>query len=133
MQMLLHQSPFHLTIADSTVHISIAQAKSVFIRNTFLDEERFDDGLGLTNALKDYLVDQTALGDATFIYVDVSGYEAAYSIKGLYRINGNDLEVRGRLFKGETPVGEAFNVKGKKDDMPGLVEAIVDEVMGRME
>ena len=133
MQMLLHQSPFHLTIADSTVHISIAQAKSVFIRNTFLDEERFDDGLGLTNALKDYLVDQTALGDASFIYVDVSEYEAAYSIKGMYRVNGEAVTVRERLFKGKTPVGEAFNLKGKKDDVPGLVEAVVDEVMGMME
>lgn len=71
----------------------------MFIRNNFQDEERFDDGLGLTNALKDYLLDQTALGNATFIYVDVSEYEAAYSIKGLYRINGDDVEVRGRLFK----------------------------------
>lgn len=105
----------------------------MFIRNVFQDEARFNDGLGLTNALKDYLIDQTALGDANFIYVDVSEYEEAYSIRGLYRINGDDVEVRGRLFKGETPVGEAFNVKGKKDDVPGLVEAIVEKVMGMME
>ncbi len=124
---------FAIGISDSSVHIPIASEKPVFIRNVFLDEERFDDGLGLTNALKDYLIDRTALGDANFIYVDVSGYEAAYSMKGLYRISDDEVEVRGRLFKGRTPAGEAFNVKGKKEDVPGLVEAIVDEVLGMME
>ncbi len=122
---------FPIGISDSSVHIPIASEKPVFIRNVFLDEARFDDGLGLTNALKDYLIDQTALGDANFIYVDVSEYEEAYSIRGLYRINGDDVEVRGRLFKGKTAVGEEFNVKGKKADVPGLVEAIVDKVLGR--
>ncbi|MCK6694815.1 MAG: caspase family protein, partial [Thermoanaerobaculia bacterium] len=124
---------FPIGIADSSVHIPIAPEKPVFIRNIFQDEARFNDGLGLTNALKDYLIDQTALGDAPFIYVDVSEYEEAYSIRGLYRMSGDAVEVRGRLFKGKTPVGEAFNVKGKKADVPGLVEAVVDEVMGMVE
>lgn len=123
---------FPIGTADSTVHISIASEKPVFIRNNFQDETLFDDGLGLTNALKDYLVDQTALGDATFIYVDVADYDDAWSIKGLYRVNDGAVEVRGRLFKGKTPIGEEFKVPGKKSDLPGLVEAIVDEVLGMM-
>jgi len=123
---------FDIGIADSTVDIRIAAVKPVFIRNNFLDEERFDDGLGLTNALKDYLIDQTALGDATFIYVDVSEYEAAYSIKGLYRVDGDAVTIRGRLFKGKTAVGQEFKLTGKKNDLPGLVEGIVDEVLGMM-
>ena len=56
-------------------------------------------------------------------------YENAYSIKGRYKVNGDDVAVQGRLFKGKDDLGE-FRVSGKKSNIPGLVEAIVEKVSG---
>jgi hypothetical protein len=115
------------------VKIPLAQVKPVFIRNNFQDDESFDDVLGLTAALAGYFQEITARGaQAELIYVDVPEYENAYSMKGRYKLNGDAVEVRGRLFKGKTAVGE-FQVVGKKSDLQGLVEAIVEKVSGMLD
>ena len=125
-------SSFDIGIVDGGVKIPLAQPKPVFIRNVFQDEESFDDVLGLTGALADYFRTITARGaQAELIYVDVNDYENAYSIKGRYTVKGDSIEVRGRLFKGKTSLGE-FQVTGKKSNMTGLVEAIVEKVSGML-
>ncbi|MBV6441718.1 MAG: Protein TolB [Saprospiraceae bacterium] len=121
---------FDIGIVDASVKIPVAQVKPVFIRNNFQDEATFDDGLGLTSALADYFRRITAKGaQAEMLYVDVNEYENAYSMKGRYTITGDDVEVRGRLYKGKESKGE-FLVAGKKSDVPGLVAAIVGKVSG---
>jgi WD40 repeat protein len=119
---------FDIGIVDAGVKIPLAQVKPVFIRNNFQDEDNFDDGLGLTQTLAAYFQEITARGaQADVIYVDVSAYEGAYSIKGRYTVTGDVVVVRGRLFKGKTALGD-FQLTGKKDALPALVEAIVDKV-----
>jgi hypothetical protein len=119
---------FDIGIVDAGVKIPLAQVKPVFIRNNFQDEDTYDDGLGLTKALANYFEEITVKGaQAELIYVDVSEYENAYSIKGRYSISGDAITVRGRLFRGKTSKGE-FTVTGKKDDLEALVEAIVEKV-----
>ncbi|MCB0532880.1 MAG: caspase family protein [Saprospiraceae bacterium] len=123
---------FDIGVVDAGVKIPLAQVKPVFIRNVFQDENSFDDALGLTNTLAGYFQEITARGaQADLIYVDVNEYENAYSIKGLYSVDGNTVNVRGRLFQGKTPKGE-FSLSGKKDKIPALVEAIVDKVAGML-
>ena len=39
------------------------------------------------------------------------------------------LEVRARLFKGKTAVGNEFKVAGKKTDVPGLAGEILEEAL----
>lgn len=39
----------------------------------------------------------------------------------------------GACLKGETAVGQEFKLTGKKNDLPVLVEGIVDEVLGMMD
>jgi WD40 repeat protein len=125
---------FDIGIVDAQTKIPLAQVKPVFIRNVFQDEDRFDDVLGLADALEKYFRELTAKGaQAEIIFVDVQEYEDAYSIKGRYKVTGEAVEVRGRLFKGKTPVGEAFTVTGKKNDLPGLVEAMVEQVSGMLD
>jgi WD40 repeat protein len=120
---------FPIGIVDTSVKIVLQQPKPVFIRNAFQDEDIFDDELGLTQALADYFRSLTAKGaQAELIYVDVSEYQNAYSIKGLYKVRGDTVEVRGRLFKGNTRVGAPFTLKGNKSDVPGLVEEMVGMV-----
>ena len=122
---------FDIGIKNDFVHIKIADPKPVFIRNNFQNEDSFDDALGLTPALAGFFQEITTRGaQADLIYVDVSAYENAYSLKGLYKISGDVVVVRGRLFKGQTTVGEEFKVTGKKSDVPGLAEAILEQVMG---
>ncbi|MCB0609241.1 MAG: caspase family protein [Lewinella sp.] len=121
---------FDIGIVNERVKIPLAQPKPVFIRNNFQDEDKFDDVIGLTDALADYFRTITARGtQAELIYVDVKEYENAYSIKGRYKVNGDDVAVQGRLFKGKDDLGE-FRVSGKKSNIPGLVEAIVEKVSG---
>lgn len=121
---------FDIGIVDATVKIPLAQVKPVFIRNVFQDEDNFDDVLGLTPALANYFQEVTARGgQSDLIYVDVSEYENAYSIKGRYKVSADVVDVRGRLFKGKTAVGEEFKVSGKKSDVPGLAEMILEKAM----
>ncbi len=123
---------FDIGIVDAGVKIPLAQVKPVFIRNNFQNDDTYDDDLGLTKALAEYFQQITARGaKADLIYVDVSEYENAYSIKGRYTVVGDAITVRGRLFKGKTAKGE-FEVSGKKDALPALVEAIVDKVSGML-
>lgn len=121
---------FDIGIVDATVKIPLAQVKPVFIRNVFQDEDTFDDVLGLTPALANYFQDATARGgQSDLIYVDVSEYENAYAIKGRYKVSADVVDVRGRLFKGKTAVGGEFKVSGKKTDVPGLAEMILEKAM----
>jgi WD40 repeat protein len=120
---------FDIGIVNARVKIPVAQEKPVFIRNVFQDEASFDDVLGLTDALEKHFREITAKGaQATIIYVDVKEYENAYSMKGLYKVTGDAVEVRGRLFKGKESKGE-FQVRGEKSDVPGLVTSIINTVV----
>lgn len=124
-------SSFDIGIVNEKVRIPLAQVKPVFIRNNFQDEDAFEDVLGLTDALEQHFLKMTAKGaQSKIIYWDVKEYENAWSMKGRYRITGNAVEVRVRLFKGKTVVGEEFKINGIKDDLPGLVKSILGQVMG---
>lgn len=121
---------FDIGIVNEKVKIPLSQAKPVFIRNNFQDEDAFEDVLGLTDALEQYFRQQTAKGvQSKLIYVDVKEYENAFSMKGRYKVTGNEVAVRVRLYKGKSPLGDELNVNGKKDDMPGLVKQILQTVM----
>ncbi len=123
-------SSFDIGIVNAGVKISVTEVKPVFIRNNFQpdDPNEFDDALGLTAALADYLRGVTAKGaQAQIIYVDVAEYEGAWSMKGRYTIKGEEVTVRGKLYKDKQPKGD-FQVTGKKGDLPGLVAQMVAQV-----
>ncbi|MBL7825956.1 MAG: caspase family protein, partial [Saprospiraceae bacterium] len=121
---------FPIGIKNEQVNIPIADPKPVFIRNVFMDELTFDDGLGLTDALEDHFRELTVKGaQAELIFVDVKEYPEAYAIKGQYKVKGEAVEVRGRLYKGKTNVGDEFKISGQKNDLPGLTNAIYEKVL----
>ncbi len=120
---------FDIGMVTTKVKIPVVQVKPVFIRNNFQNEDTFDDGIGLTDALEVYFRRITAKGaEAEIIFVDVKEYENAYSMKGLYTVRDDVVTVRGRLFQGAAPKGE-FQVTGKKSDVPGLAAAVVEKVV----
>ncbi|MCB9334245.1 MAG: caspase family protein [Lewinellaceae bacterium] len=120
---------FDIGVVNENVEIPLAEVKPVFIRNNFQDAEDFGDPLDLTAALDDYFRKITLHGaQSNIIYVDVAEYENAYSIKGLYTITGENVALKGRLFKGKSPIGKAFDLSGKKDALTALAEEIIEAV-----
>ncbi|MCC7245852.1 MAG: caspase family protein [Saprospiraceae bacterium] len=120
---------FDIGVVNSKVKIPLAAAKPVFVRNNFQDENTFDDELGLSNLLATYLQGLTAKGaQAEIVYVDRSEFENAWSLKGRYTVEGDAVDVTARLFNGKKIQGE-FVIKGKKSDLNGLVESMLEEVM----
>ena len=119
---------FDIGIVNAGVKIPVVAGKPVFIRNNFQDEEAFKDILGLTDALENFFRAITAKGaQAELIFVDVKEYENAYSMLGRYTVKGDEVALRGRLFKGSASQGE-FQVTGRKNDVVGLVEGILERV-----
>lgn len=119
---------FDIGVLNANVKIPVAQVKPVFARNLFSDENTFDDGLGLNQALADYFKGMTAKGSQEeVVYVDANNFENAWSLKGRYTVEGDVVKVTGRLFRGKAMQGE-FKAEGNKNDMNGLVENILDQV-----
>lgn len=126
-------SSFDIGIVNESVNIPVARVKPVFIRNVFQDENAFDDVLGLGQKMSDHFKKISSRGaNASYIYVDVSQFENAYSLKGRYTVNGEEVKVRGALFKGSKNVGP-FEITGKKEHLDQLVEDILYEVEGMVE
>ena len=118
---------FDIGIKDASVKIPVAEVKPVFIRSNFQDENAGDE-LELVKALEEHFRKITSKGaQAELIYSDVNEYDNGYSIRGGYAYNGDAVELKGSLFKGKTLQGK-FQVSGKKDDVPGLVAAIMGKV-----
>jgi hypothetical protein len=121
-------SSFPIGIKDASVIINLPQPKPVVIQCNFQDRDLFNDGLGLTQAFNDYFHDQTAKGtQAKFVYYDIQKFAEGFSIRGNYSIKGEQVSVAGRLFKGDNPVGDAFDLTGSKDSAT-LVKLIMKEV-----
>jgi len=125
-------SSFPIGIKDASVKINLPQPKPVVIQCNFQDRDNFNDGLGLTQALNDYFHDQTAKGAlAKYVYYDISKYAEGFSIRGNYSISGEQVNLAGRLFKGDSPLGEAFQLTGSKDPAE-VVKLIMKEVGPRI-
>lgn len=106
---------FPVGIKDSTINIVVAQPKPVIIWSSFQEQKQFKDVLGLGSALNDYFHKQNAKGaQSRYVYYDIPKYDEGYSIWGIYSLKGNMVTVDGRLFKGEVPIGDAFQVKSEK-------------------
>ncbi len=120
-------SSFDIGIVDESVKIPVAQVKPVFIRNQFQNDATFGDDLKLNQALADHFRSITGKGtEAQLIYVDVSNYAYAYSIRGRYTVKRGKVSVRGRLFRGDQAVGSELSASGKTNALPALVKNIAD-------
>jgi hypothetical protein len=123
---------FPIGIKDSTVQIVLPQRKPVVIQCNFQDKVDYKDGLGLSQALNGYFQDQSAKGvQAKYVFYNISEYAEGFSIWGNYTIQGNQVIVGGRLFKGDKPVGKPFQLTGTKDPAT-LVKLILKEVGPRI-
>lgn len=126
-------SSFDIGIVNESVNIPVATVKPVFIRNVFQDENAFDDVLGIGQRMSDHFKKISSRGArASYIYVDVNQFDNAYSLKGRYTVNGEEVKVRGALFKDSKNLG-SFEVTGNKGELNQLVKDIIFEVQGKVE
>lgn len=126
-------SSFDIGIVNESVNIPVATVKPVFIRNVFQDENAFDDVLGIGQKMSDHFKKISSRGArASYIYVDVNQFDNAYSLKGRYTVNGEEVIVRGALFKDSKNLG-SFEVTGNKGELNQLVKDIIFEVQGKVE
>jgi hypothetical protein len=124
-----HGASFDIGLVNENVKILVAEVKPVFIRNNFQEESSFDDVLGLNEALATYFQGLSVKGaQAEIVYVDVNAYDNAFSMKGRYSINGEEVKVSGKLYKGKTVLGD-FVSTGKKSDLNALMLDMVDKAL----
>ena len=118
---------FAIGIVNSQVKIPVVQQKPIFVRNVFQEEATFDDVLDIGKKLQGYFQEISAKGaSASLIFVDVPEYQDAYSIKGRYSLNGEQIALKGNLFKGRTVLG-AIQASSNKDQLDALAEEILNQ------
>ncbi|MCO6479377.1 MAG: caspase family protein [Phaeodactylibacter sp.] len=120
---------FPIGIVNDQVKIPVAQVKPVFVRNTFMDEVLLNDHLGLTRNMEQQFQEISAKGaGAELIYVDIPQFPNAFAIRGLYRVEGEQVIGRARLFRGERALGEIL-FRGKKERPEEMVEQIMEQAL----
>ncbi|MCB9289175.1 MAG: caspase family protein [Lewinellaceae bacterium] len=118
---------FDIGIVNEQVNIPVAQVKPVFVRNVFQEETAFDDVLDIGKKLQANLQDITAKGaKASLVYVDVPEYQDAYSIKGRYRLEGETVTLKARLFRNSQSLGD-IQVQGANGQLDALVEEVLQQ------
>ena len=122
-------SSFDIGLVTDEVKIPVQQVKPIFIRSNLFEMDSWDDLLGLSKDLDTYMANISSGPQSLgIIFVDVTAYEGAYSIKGQYQLEGDAIRLKGRLFKGKERLGE-FNIEEEKDNSGELVNLILEEVM----
>ena len=126
----LNASSFDIGLVTDEVEIPLEEVKPVFIRSVFMEEDRMKDVIGISKALDTYLIDassgQTSRG---IIFVDVHDYENAYSITGQYALEGDNVALRGNIFKGNDDKLGDFKLVGNENQLEDMAESIFDEVL----
>ncbi|GAB5551797.1 MAG: hypothetical protein Sapg2KO_13880 [Saprospiraceae bacterium] len=95
--------------------IPVGNKKPVFIRSIFLNEETFDDDQNLVGTLQGVLQKETSKGkNADLIYIDVNSYPQAYAVRGFYKMNKQNIELRAKLLYGN----ERIDLEVRSTDDP---------------
>ena len=119
---------FDIGRVDETVNIELAAVKPVYIRSNFQDELEFADVIGLSVKIDQNLRNIGTKGkNSNLVFVDVSNYPDAYSIKGRYSQTETGIEIVAKVFQGKTVVGGFTLVQPNESDVEELAQKIIDE------
>ena len=121
---------FDIGIVDELIRdqINLPSPKPLFVRSNFMNAESFADDLRLTDAINEQLNDFSASrkGEPKLVFIDVARFSDAYSLKGQYTLNNDNIKLVFRLFMGEE-ILETFNIEVKNKDI--LLKEIVVKSM----
>ncbi|MEM8894768.1 MAG: caspase family protein, partial [Bacteroidota bacterium] len=94
--------------------IELPNPKPLYIRSSFQNQLTFDDDLELSEFLNEQLKNLQANGDP-IVFVDVSKFSNAYSIRGQYKQKGDKIQLQANLLK-DGQVLKTYNVKGSSKE-----------------
>jgi len=107
--------------------IPLATVRPLFLQANFQDEVQLRDSLKLTARVNEALREVSSRGQsATLVYVDTSDFPDAYSVSGLYRVEGSAVTARVSVFRSEKKVG-SFTLTGATGDLDKLVAEILSQ------
>ncbi|RCR67286.1 caspase family protein [Larkinella punicea] len=106
--------------------IHIAEPRPVLLVKNFQEVTEIDDVLDLKSkvesALNDFIASRGS--DAPMLTMEAKDYPGAYTLNGLYTLQGEALSVSCKVKKGSVSVGD-FVVTGTKSKLPDLVQAVL--------
>lgn len=116
---------FPIGIINDDVNIPIPPKKSVIVNSVFMEETQFGDPIDLSTRMDQVIRDNTKPGlGNNKIFLNVKNYPGAYTIRGIYTTNGDNVSVKWRLFNGTETKGP-FETSGRKNDPERLAEDIL--------
>jgi WD40 repeat protein len=120
---------FPIGIVNDQVNIPIPPKKSIIVHSVFMEKQHFGDPIGLSTQLDEVIKDNTKPGiGQNKIFLNVKNYPDAYSIKGLYSIEGDNITVEWKLFNGVRSKGP-FVTKGLKTEPESLSMKIFNKAL----
>jgi hypothetical protein len=123
---------FDIGVLESTdkAKIPLAQAKPIFLHSTFLDADKFSDHLKLAQLLDDLLIEHSTRGEsASLIFVQAQEFPNAYKVGGIYKIIGNQIQLRFAIHQGDNPQPiKQMEITGEKNDLEGLQNTLLQAI-----
>lgn len=121
---------FDIGIITSEVDVPIGKVIPRMLPSIFLDSEQIDDWLDLSGQLNQILQGYTRKkGKGKLMYAPSMNRDPnAYTVRGLYKIDGEELTIQIRLRKGQELI-HRFELSGTEEEAPKLVRKMMGEVV----
>ncbi|PHN07833.1 caspase family protein [Flavilitoribacter nigricans] len=118
---------FDIGIFNNTVNIPIGKEKPTLIRSLLMNKDKLQDDLNLVELIEMVFREETEEGsDGNLNYADLNKLPGAYSLGGLYTVNGGNISIDLKLFKdGKDPVNLEIP---ETNDPKRLVRYIIRQV-----
>ena len=112
--------------SEDREQIKLPNPKPLYIQSSFQNHTTFDDNLELSDLLDEELKNLQE-SESSIVFVDVSKFNGAFSIRGQYRQKGKKIQLQANLLQ-DGRVVKTYNVKGitAKQVIEKLIESGLD-------
>ncbi len=116
-------------IINEKVNIPLPPKKTIIVNSVFMEQKEFGDPIDLSVQMDEMIQKNTSSGKGqNKIFLNVRSYPDSYSIRGIYTMNGDNINVKWRLSNGTKSMGP-FDTPGKKNDPEGLAFKIYQKAV----
>jgi hypothetical protein len=117
---------------EDRLKIALAAPRPMILRPRILDVDADDDTLDLMKVLRAQLRDESSVtgrgtSQGVLVFVDDEEFPGGIRPTGRYTVTGNEVTLTLRLRRDGVEIATA-QVRGPKDDMPGLAAKVVEAV-----
>lgn len=117
--------------------IVLPNPKPLLLSPKLLDKNRLNDGLRLTQLLKEQLREISFSGilrgvSAPLVFVDAEEMTDAIIPSGLYSIEGDTINLNLVLYRNDIQVGKEIRLSGKVNEKEQLIKQLVAEIIKTM-